>query len=64
MNYTKYLRNKKFQIILVDEKIILAMNILKDINQTKLLLGNFNRISNFLIIVILSLILMNIWLFS
>jgi hypothetical protein len=47
MNYTKFLRTNKFELILNDEKVRLSMSILKDVAKTKVLFSSFNRLSIF-----------------
>ncbi len=50
MNYTKYLKGKgkkeKFSLSLNDEKVKVSLDILKDIQKTKLIIENFSRIGN------------------
>ena len=45
MNYTKYLsKTEKFRILFQDEKIKISMDVLKEIEKTKILINNFSRI--------------------
>jgi hypothetical protein len=55
MNYSKFLskssnQSQKFKFISQDEKIKISMEILKDIGKTKILINNYSRIGNKLII--------------
>jgi len=48
MNYTKYINGNspntsKYKIIIKDEKILISMNILKDIKKTSYIIKNYNK---------------------